>query len=178
MILVLMACESKEKTAIEQLQAQEEKVKERQDDLPLGLHLGMKKHDFYVYCAKKNQSLEFLDGGRYGQVLKEFKGEEFSSPVDFWFYPVFDGSEIIVGQENKFKFKGWAPWNKEMDATHLLPEVLDYLSTQFGEDFIELETTDEELQHFVDIDANRRIDVYTKKLDDAYVYMDVEDLRK
>ncbi len=164
-----------EKTALEQLIIDEDKITTEQNELLFGLSLKMKKSDFYAFSLEKNQSGEFSDGGRYNQILVDIE-DGFSAPVDFYFFQEFENKQLIA-QENKFKFNAWAPWNEQYHADQLLPEVLTYLESHFGDDFIEITGT-ASLPHYVDIDANRRIDVYLKQLDDTYVYMDVTDLRQ
>lgn len=172
--ILLFAC-AEDKTLLEQLMAEEAKVTSTENELLLGMRFGMDKQEFYSYCKKQNDAEIFMDGGRYNQVMFQYD-EEFSQPVDFWFYQEFEDG-VLSAQENKFKYRAWVPWKEDTDAELLFPEVIAHLSNTFGDDFITLHREDGEL-HAVDIDANRRIDVYTKQLDDAYVYMDVTDLRK
>ncbi len=173
-ILILFSCQQENKrSTLEQLVKEESKQKEQQNDLLLGIDLKMPQGQFFDYCMKKNQSGEFSDGGRYQQVKTRIS-DGFTRPVDFYFFNEFNNGQLIK-QENKFIYKGWAAWDDATHTEYLLPEVMAYLQKHFGDDFIEIE--DGKQKHYVDIDANRRIDVYTKPLDDAYVYMDVIDLR-
>ncbi len=174
-LFLLFSCSNEPKSQLDQLMEREAKVSDEENELLMNLWLGMPKSKFYQFCAEKNKTGEFMDGGRMHQVHTKVK-EGFSTPVDFYFYSEFNDNGLYK-QENKFKFIGWAPWNEHLDANHLFPEVIHFLSQQFGDDFIEVQEKDK-LLHSIDIDANRRIDVYTKPLDDAYVYMDVVDLRR
>ncbi len=171
--LFLASCTTNQ-SKLERLVATNKASGEVHNELLFGIALGMPLQEFYQYCAMQNQEQKFHHGGRHQQVLVKLD-QGFSKPVDFYFFSAFNDKQVLVAQENKFMYRSWAPWVEQTKSSYLLPEVLSFLSREFGDNFEEFDMENGQ-RHFIHIDGNRRIDVYIKPLDDTYVYMDVQDL--
>jgi len=162
--ILILAIGCAPKSKYEQLKARELAKGIREDSLFLGLYLGMSKKDFYDHCTELNKQRILTIGTR--KVSTVYKLEEgLDHPALMNFYPNFyDGK--IAEMPVSFNYEAWAPWNKDLWSTKLLPDVVHMLEEWYGKGFIKVERPKRK-PIFVKIDGNRRIIVSIE--DDTHV---------
>jgi hypothetical protein len=135
------------------------------DSLFMGFYFGMPEKEFYLHCWKLNQKGLARQGESNNTVLCQLKNE-LKYPATMDFYPRFtDGKiyEIPV----RFKYVGWAPWNKNLTSDHLQLKILKWYESIYGKGFIEVKHPARG-SAFVKIDGNRRITIF--KENELYVW--------
>lgn len=145
-----------------------------ENELLYGIRLGMPLQEFYTYCWNKNQEGLFHDGGFYRQVMVEIE-DGFSYPVQFFFLSFFDEENRLYSQKCKFRYKNWAPWKEDTYNDKLIKEVLHFLEPHFGDDF--KQSVKAKTLYYLNVDGNRKVELYTMPLDDTYVHMDIYELQ-
>ena len=140
---------------------------QRHDTLFLGLTLGMSSEGFYKHCWELNKQGLVRQGDGNTSVLYEMK-DEFKSPVDVNFYPSFYKDKIYE-MPVKFKYQGWAPWNKQFSADSLQVELTELYKGWYGDGFIEIDHSYKG-KAYVKIDGNRRISIYKDMSADGTVW--------
>ncbi len=149
----------------------------RYDSLFHGISFGQGKKAFYDLCWEKNREGLFNAGNRKNYIqtalINQEKREE---SIDMFFYPDFDERENIIGMDMEYRFKGWAPWNEELHAFELVPQLKDTLMSWYGGNgFIEIPDEKDSLGTvWVKVDGNRRIAMKVK--DDEVVQVKYADL--
>jgi hypothetical protein len=146
------------------------------DSIFFGIHFGMSRKDFFAYCWNMNKKGVFTDGNDgIGNMYVLYKlNNELKYPADMNFYPDFNDSTISKMRVN-IQYKGWAPWNKQMYADSLLPDVLTMYKQWYsdGNPFIQINDKEKGII-YVKVDGNRRITI--GKYDDRFVKIDYTDL--
>jgi hypothetical protein len=137
----------------------------RNDSLFLGLYFGMPEKEFYMHCWRLNQKGLIKQGSSNVTVLYELKNE-LKYPASMDFYPRFNDGKIYE-MPVRFFYQGWAPWNKELTADKLEPDVLKYCEKLYGKGFIEV-VHPQRGKAFVKISGNRRITIF--KEDESHVW--------
>ncbi|NJN26039.1 MAG: hypothetical protein HC819_08740 [Cyclobacteriaceae bacterium] len=145
----------------------------RNDTIFLGLYLGMPAKDFYETCWRLNQEGILMAGAGNSSVLYEMK-EDFKSEVEINFYPTFY-NDVIYEMPVKFKYKAWAPWNKQYSGDSLQTEVLRQYNAWYGGGFMEIKHKTKG-KAFVKVDGNRRISIYRDGSADGTVWVLYTDL--
>ncbi len=144
----------------------------RHDSLFFGLYLGMPAKDFYDRCWKLNKQGLVREGTSNTTVY--YRVTDFNNPAAMDFYPIFY-KDSIVSMPITFTYEAWSPWNKDLFAIKLMPEVLTLMEEWFGPGFIEVASSDPQKgTAYVKMDGNRRISVYS--FSDQYVNVDIVDL--
>jgi len=143
----------------------------RCDSLFMGLYLGMPEKDFYVRCWRLNSRGLIRQGESNTTVFYELKDQlKYPAAVDF--YPRFSDGKIFE-MPVRFKYSGWAPWNKKLSSDNLQVDVVKWYEKVYGKGFIEVKHP----LHgsaFVKLDGNRRITVIRQN--DMYVWAIFTDL--
>lgn len=144
----------------------------RQDNIFMGVKLGMTSKEFYTHCWIMNKKGIFFDGPGNMSVLYHFK-KELRYPASMNFYPDFQQNKI-----NKMRvtmsYDAFAPWNKHLLADSLQLDVLNLFKKWYKEaDFIEMKD-DVRGTIFIQVSGNRRIII--GKYDEAHVKVDYTDL--
>lgn len=137
----------------------------RYDSLFMGLYFGMPEKEFYLHCWKMNQKGLARQGETNSTVLCQLKNELYY-PAAMDFYPRFNEGKIYEVPV-RFKYVGWAPWNKNLSSDNLESHVLKWYESIFGKGFIEIRHP-ERGPAFVRINGNRRITIF--KQNDLYVW--------
>ena len=137
----------------------------RYDSLFIGIYFGMPEKDFYLHCWKLNQKGLIQQGETNTTVLYELKNE-LRYPATMDFYPKFTEGRIYEIPV-RFKYRGWAPWNKNLTADKLQLNVLKWYKKVYGEGFIEVRHP-QWGSAYVRIDGNRRISIF--KENEMYVW--------
>lgn len=140
---------------------------QRHDTLFLGLYLGMTSEDFYKHCWDLNKQGLVRQGNDNASVLYVLE-DELKAPVDVNFYPSFY-EEKIYEMPVKFKYQGWAPWNKQFDSDSLQVELVEVYKGWYGPGFMEINHSSRG-KAFVKVDGNRRISIYRDKSADGTVW--------
>ena len=139
----------------------------RHDTLFLGLSLGMSSQDFYTQCWELNKQGIVRQGSGNTSVHYEMR-DELKDDIDVNFYPNFYEDKIYE-MPVSFKYKGWAPWNKQFSSDTLQNELVDLFQDWYGEGFMTVE--DERRGNaYVKVDGNRRISLYKDSGKDGLVW--------
>jgi hypothetical protein len=153
---------------------------ERHDTIFLGLYLGMSSKDFYSHCWELNKQGLIRQGAGNTSVLYELS-DELKATVDVNFYPTFFEDKIYE-MPVTFRYKAWAPWNKQFSGDTLQLELRNIFQEWYGVGFIEI---DHPLKGkaFLKVDGNRRISLYKGNNDDGivsalYTDMSVDEMAK
>ncbi|MDP4222125.1 MAG: hypothetical protein Q8868_02325 [Bacteroidota bacterium] len=129
----------------------------RYDSLFMGFYFGMPEKEFYLHCWKMNQKGLARQGETNNTVLCHLK-DELKYPATMDFYPRFTEGKIYEIPV-RFKYVGWAPWNKNLSSDNLQSEVLKWYESIYGKGFIEVKHP-KRGSAFVRIDGNRRITIF------------------
>lgn len=144
------------------------------NDIFFGISLGMTSKDFYVHCWTMNKKGVFTDGAGNVSVLYTLNQKELQHPAEMNFYPEFHNGKIY-SMWTRFKYSGWAPWNKHLDSDDLLTDVLKLYKKWYpgGNPFITIKDEKRGII-YVKVDGNRRI--ILGRYDDVQVKADYTDL--
>jgi hypothetical protein len=136
----------------------------KHDTLFMGIYLGMPQKDFYTLCWKLN-----MDGvirqGSTNTTVEYTEREALKAPATLNFYPDFY-EDKIVELPVRFKYNGWAPWNKSLSSDSLQLDVLKWYEKEYGGSFISVAHSKWGTA-YVNIKGNRRISIF--KEDDMHV---------
>ena len=143
-----------------------------QNDLFLGLELGMDKKIFYEKCWEMNKQGILLNGPT--ELSIEYQVELPSAlPSKMRFYPKFNQDKIYQMPVD-YTYEGWAPWNEELSVEKLRTDVLALYEKWYGPGFIEVKSEDGNQVAFVKVDGNRRTRIFKKNL--STVRVEIMDL--
>ncbi|RYG28393.1 MAG: hypothetical protein EOO01_39830 [Chitinophagaceae bacterium] len=173
-VCTLSACRDSDIRHYETLVAEEKRKKVIVNDIFFDIQLGMSAKAFYVHCWELNKKGLFTDGMGNTKINYKLVKNELKHPADMNFYPSFKNDKI-VGMEALFQYQGWGPWTKELDASHLLPDVVTLFEKWYpgGNPFITIEDP-KRGKIYVKVDGNRRI--ILGHYDDSQVKADFSDL--
>ena len=146
----------------------------RVDSIYLGIYFGMTSKQFYVHCWKLNKEGVLTDGQSNTAVLYKLNHNELKHSASMNFFPVFTENKISK-MNTSIQYDGWAPWNKNLFADSLLPDVVQYYSKWYskGNSFIKIKDAENRIV-YVKVDGNRRILI--GKADDMNVSVAYTDL--
>ena len=147
----------------------------RHDTLFLNLKLGMTSEDFYKTCWDLNKQGLIRQGSGNTTVAYEMK-EELNFVTNVNFYPSFYEDKIYE-MPVQFKYKAWAPWNKQMQSDSLQLDLLTLFEDWYGKGFFEVSPNDSK-RAFVKVDGNRRISIYKDHVEEGTVWALYTDLSK
>lgn len=165
---LLFSCQ----TPYEKMEKRELASGKTQNELFLGLELGMDRKAFYQTCWDLNQQGLLINGP--SELSVEYTPEMPSGhPAKMMFYPKFEDEKIYL-MPIEFQYTGWAPWNEELSANKLRDDVVQLFETWYGPGFIEVSNEDKSQVAFVKIDGNRRIRIFKKHL--SIVRAEISDL--
>ena len=129
----------------------------RYDSLFYGLYFNMPSEQFFEHGFNMNrQGIFFQYSGQ--QKIKIEYPDEFSYPVEFVFYPLFE-KDVIRGLEGYYSYTAWNGFNKAYFAENLQLELVKKLEEWYGgRSFLKL-TDPSSLSGdvYVKIDGNRQI---------------------
>jgi hypothetical protein len=137
----------------------------RYDSLFMGLYFGMPEKEFYLHCWKLNQKGLIKQGSSNTTVEYELK-KELKYPGVMDFYPRFMQGKIFE-MPVRFKYVGWAPWNKNLSADNLQTNIVKWYEKTYGRGFMKVEHPERGIA-YVKINGNRRITIF--KEDDLHVW--------
>ncbi|WPR75499.1 hypothetical protein [Algoriphagus sp. NG3] len=144
----------------------------QENELFLGLELGMGKKLFYEKCWQMNNEGILTNGP--SELSVEYQVQMPSSlSTKMRFYPKFQ-DEKIYAMPVDYIYEGWAPWNEELSAEKLRSDVLKLYEDWFGPGFIEVKSEDGNQLVFVKIDGNRRTRIFKKNI--STVRVEIVDL--
>lgn len=131
----------------------------RYDSLFLDINFGMTQKEFYAHCWELNKQRQVSNGSNNSSVLYKLD-DELSHPADMNFYPEFYEGKIVK-MPVVISYNAWAPWNEELNADHLVKDVLVLFKKWYGDDFMTI-SAENRGTAYVKIDGNRRISIYKK----------------
>jgi hypothetical protein len=143
----------------------------RNDSLFMGIYFGMHSKDFYTHCWDLNKK-GLIKQGEGNRTVEYQMKNELKHPAVMNFYPNFKDDKIF-DMPVRFKYKGWAPWNKELSSDKLQEELVSYYEKQYGKGFIKVKNKKDGIL-YVKIDGNRRITIFTS--DKLYAWAIFTDL--
>jgi hypothetical protein len=143
----------------------------RNDSLFMGLYLGMPEKDFYLHCWQLNKKGLIRQGESNTTVYYQVKNE-LKYPAAMDFYPRFMQGKIFE-MPVRFKYIGWAPWNKNLSSDNLQSHIINWYEEVYGRGFIEVRHS-QYGSAFVKVDGNRQISIF--KESDLYVWAVFTDL--
>ena len=117
----------------------------------------MRADTFFNLCRRLNNDGIIRDGIDVTAMTVSYQlnKKEFKSPAAMNFFPKFKDTTMLE-MGISFTYDGWAPWNEEMKASKLLPEVKTLLEKWYGGGFFSIGKKQGE-KVWVKIDGNRRI---------------------
>jgi hypothetical protein len=127
------------------------------DSLFMGLYFGMPEKVFYLHCWNLNKKGLIKQGESNTTVEYELK-DELKYPGIMDFYPKFAQGKIFE-MPVRFKYKGWAPWNKTLSSDNLQIDVLKWYEKVYGDGFINVKDPKRGIA-FVKVNGNRRITIF------------------
>jgi hypothetical protein len=174
LITGLVACQQSGMEQYSSLVKKELSGNKKVNDIFFGISLGMTSKDFYVHCWNLNKKGTFRDGAGNTSVLYELNNKELKHEAEMNFYPEFNDGRIHKLWA-KFRYKGWMPWNKELGADKLLPDVVNFYGKWYpaGNPFLTVQDARRGTL-YVKIDGNRQIVIGT--FDDTDVKVEYTDL--
>ncbi|WP_116124575.1 hypothetical protein [Lewinella sp. IMCC34183] len=106
----------------------------------LGIDLGMTDREYYDRCTELNRQ-ELISVGRGGNESQFVMQNDLDRPARMLFRPMFSGADprILDAVLAEFVYQDWSPWNRDANASHLLPEVADYLTRTLDTELIEID---------------------------------------
>jgi len=158
LVFTLLSC----KTDYQKLEEKELSSGKVENELYLGLSLGMTKKQFFDTCWKLNQEGILNNGGAELSVVYDLIMPS-DKPATMNFYPKFYQDKIYL-MPIEFNYDGWVPWNEELSAENLLIDTIALFEKWYGEGFIEVANEDRTQVAFVKMDGNRRIRIFKKHI--------------
>jgi hypothetical protein len=158
----------------------------KNDSLFFGMKFNDSKKDFFDICKELNEK-ELVTHGPQNKFVKynmKSNGGDVSN-IQMLFYGIFDkdGMKVfdrdkkMTGLNMRFSYSAWAPWNKNLYSSELIPVLKDTLKKWFpGNEFMTVDIKEINKKTYVKIDGNRQIKMYV--LDDEVVAVKIEDLDK
>lgn len=144
-----------------------------QNEIFLGLELGMDKKAFYEKCWELN-SKGLLTNGPSELSVEYDAPMPSGNPAKMRFFPKWENEKIYM-MPVEFTYDGWAPWNKELEVEKLREDVVKLFEEWYGPGFIEVSNEDKSQIAFVKVDGNRRIRIFRKHL--STVRAEIVDLK-
>jgi hypothetical protein len=133
-----------------------------QNEIFLGLELGMDKKAFYEKCWELN-SKGLLTNGPSELSVEYDAPMPSGNPAKMRFFPKWENEKIYM-MPVEFTYEGWAPWNEELAVEKLREDVVKLFEEWYGPGFIEVSNEDKSQIAFVKVDGNRRIRIFRKHL--------------
>ena len=176
-LFMLMACsEDRGMDKYNNLVKKELAGNKRVDSIFFGIHFGMTQKNFFAHCWEMNKKGIFTDGNdSRGNMNVLYKlGKELKYQASMNFYPDFNDSTIWK-MRVIIQYDGWVPWNKNLGADSLLPDVLSMYKKWYsdGNSFIQINDKKRGIL-YVKVDGNRRITI--GKYDDVLVKIEYTDM--
>jgi len=167
--LSIVSCKSE----YEKMESRELSSGKVENEIFLGLKLGMDKKAFYETCWDLNKKGILSNGP--GELSVEYSVDLPSgNPAKMRFYPKFEDEKIYL-MPVEFTYESWALWNEELAVEKLREDVVALFEEWYGPGFIEVANEDKSLIAFVKIDGNRRIRIFKKHV--SIVRAEIVDLK-
>jgi hypothetical protein len=155
LFMSIMSCEQ---SAYEKMLHEEYNKEHRVDSLFLGFYLGKTREDFFKHGWEMNKQGLIMQGPENMNVAYYLESEEGDKDIEMLFYPDFDESLKIKSMPMRFRYKGWAPWNRELFSDSLLIAIKDTLMHWYGgNEFVLFERPKDSILFWYKIDGNRQI---------------------
>lgn len=145
------------------------------DSLFLGFSFGQSRKEFFDHGWKQNKKGLIRQGPENKNIEHILVADSAHSPIQMLFYPDFNKEGKINRMDVRFRYSGWAPWNRKYFSDSLLIAVQDTIMSWYGGNEFMLMTYEEEPREiWVKVDGNRRISMRIK--DEREVSMVIKDL--
>ena len=168
-LLSIISCKSE----YEKMESRELASGKVENEIFLGLELGMSKKAFYETCWDLNNK-GILSNGPSELSVEYDAPMPSGNPAKMRFYPKWEDEKIYM-MPVEFTYEGWAPWNEDLAAEKLREDVVKLFEEWYGPGFIEVTNEDKSQIAFVKVDGNRRIRIFKKQL--SIVRAEIVDLK-
>lgn len=145
----------------------------RLDSVHMGVRLGMERQAFYDHCWDLNKQGKNITQGHNNTSVMHPDTINFEYPVEINFYPEFNSDNKVYILPVRYEYKAWAPWNKEVHADKLLPEVIELMEKSYGGKFQQKEVNGNII--WFKSDKPRLITIYQEG--DHYVFVNFKNER-
>ncbi len=111
---------------------------ERNNNLFLGIQLGMSAKEFFDHCTDLNQQQIITEGTGGNRVSYKLKGTDYPAVMNF--FPDFtkgtkDQPATMYAMDVEFNYLDWSPWNKDKQSVHLIRDITELMIDWYGGDF-------------------------------------------
>ena len=153
---LIPSCKKAEQRSLDEVEKQELAKGIRNNTLFLGLSFGMTQKEFFAVCWDLNKKGTLREAtGNMAAAYQLDKGE-LNQPVEMTFYPKYIDDKISE-MPVRFHYKGWAPWNEDLQSNKLIVEVKKLMEKWYGTGGFFISPLREGGKGIVKVDGNRRI---------------------
>jgi hypothetical protein len=156
LLISVSSCQKSDNKSLEAVEKQELAKGIRKDSLFLGLSFGMTEKEFFAVCWDLNKKGILREGSGNATAAYQLDKGEMSQPVEMNFYPTYKNGKIS-DMPVRFHFKGWAPWNENLQSDKLIVEVKKLMAKWYGESGFFVSPLPSGGKGIVKVDGNRRI---------------------
>jgi hypothetical protein len=148
----------------------------RHDSLIHRIHFGMTAEEFMIYCAEMNRKKIFMPNTSGSAVSLELL-EGFNAPVQFIFFPAFEGDGPIKKIMASIKYRDFSYYGEKYAIENLVIEAKRNFEKGYGGNkFFTIPHENKLLKYkYVKIDGNRKI-VLNPTFDGQSLEVEFEDL--
>lgn len=145
----------------------------RNNNIFLGLELGMPRRGYFDRCTVLNKNKEITMGAGGNAVDYKLK-DELPRLATMTFAPDFgEDRKSIKAMTVLVSYDDWSPWNKASHADQMLKDLYPFLKETYGGGFY-LVPHDDHGSVLVQLEDNRRIAAWVK--DERFVQVRITDL--
>ena len=147
------------------------------EDLYFGFKVGQNRKQFFDRCWELNKMGKVTKGPNNKTVQHTFETtKEGQTSIVYEFYGIFTPEQLMTGLDMGFYLEAWAPWNTDLYAEKLIPQIKDSLVKWYpGNEFKSVYLKELDREVWIKIDGSRQILLYPKN--EKEITAKLEDLR-
>ena len=154
--LLISACQKAEQRSLEEVEKQELAKGIRNNTLFLGLTFGMTAKEFFAVCWDLNKKGTLREASGNMAAAYQLDKGELDYPAEMTFYPKYIDDKISE-MPMRFHYKGWAPWNEDLQSNKLIVDVKKLMEKWYGSGGYFISPLSAGGKGIVKVDGNRRI---------------------
>jgi hypothetical protein len=154
--LCLSSCQKAEQKSLEAVEKQELAKGIRNNTLFLGLTFGMTPKEFFAVCWDMNKKGTLREAAGNMAAAYQLDKGEMNYPAEMTFYPKYTDDKISE-MPIRFHYKGWAPWNEDLQSNKLILDVKKLMEKWYGSGGYFISPLPTGGKGIVKVDGNRRI---------------------
>jgi hypothetical protein len=154
--LLMSACKKAEPRSLDEVEKQELAKGIRNNTLFLGLNFGMTQKEFFAVCWDLNKKGTLREASGNMAAAYQLDKGELDHPAEMNFYPKYKDDKISE-MPIRFHYKGWAPWNEDLQSKKLIVDVKKLMEKWYGTGGFFISPLPEGGKGIVKVDGNRRI---------------------